>query len=103
MTGSRKISMVVATKSGVCLLFACGYRGSSLYPVRFNGRYGYMSKSGKLAINPQFTDEGRFSEGLAPVRMAGRWGYIDTKGRIAINPQFDTADHFTDGAALIGI
>src|SRR5438445_12001692 len=88
--------------TGICLLSSCNLGRSALFPVRVNGKYGYITKSGKIAINPQFDDVGRFAEGLAPVRMGRMWGYIDSQGKLAINPQFDVADPFSDGAALIG-
>src|SRR5437660_12636727 len=88
--------------SCVCLLFGCASGGAALFPVKMNGRYGYITKSGKVAINPQFDDVGQFSEGLAPVKLGKTWGYVDRNGKLAINPQFDVADPFSDGLALVG-
>src|SRR5437763_6989853 len=87
---------------GTSFLVACSSGNPSLHPIKMTGKYGYITKSGKIAINPQFDDVGRFAEGLAPVRMGRMWGYIDSQGKLAINPQFDVADPFSDGAALIG-
>src|SRR6185503_11490627 len=41
----------------------------TLFPVKSDGKYGYMDKSGKLVIKPQFAGASRFSEGLAAVQM----------------------------------
>jgi hypothetical protein len=87
---------------GICALFACASGSSCLFPVKLNGKYGFITKSGKVAIHPQFNDVGKFAEGLAPVKLGKSWGYIDRQGKLAIPPQFDVADPFSDGAALIG-
>ena len=60
-----------------------------LYPIKVNGKYGFMDRSGKTIITPQFDGAGGFSEGLADVRVGAKWGYIDTKGSVVITPQFD--------------
>src|ERR1035441_2919000 len=73
------------------------------FPVRVQGKYGFIDKGGKLVVQPQFEDAGLFDHGLAPVMMGGKWGYVDRKGRLAIAPQFDVADPFSDGLALVGL
>src|SRR5258708_5901695 len=92
------------------LLFQCSCglfqsnQGKSLHPAQSGAKYGYMDRSGKMLIPPQFDAAGSFSNGLAPVRVGAKWGYIDTKGVLAINPQFDLADPFSqDGLAVVGI
>src|SRR5690242_9436226 len=102
MTALSRKAYIGLTLTGICLLASCGLGRSALFPVKVNGKYGYITKSGKIAINPQFEDEGVFADGLAPVKTGGRWGYIDTSGKFAINPQFDIADPFSDGMALVG-
>src|SRR5260370_38941061 len=82
-------------------LISCASNGSSLFPIRQSGKYGYITKAGKVAINPQFDNVGKFSEGLAPVKMGKVWGYIDSQGKLVINPQFDVADRFAYGLALV--
>ncbi len=62
---------------------------------------GYIDKSGKYAINPQFEGAGQFGDGRAPVFVNGRWGYIDKTGRMAINPQFDEGGNFSEGLAVV--
>ena len=101
MSAKRK-TCIGLTLMGIGLLSACGLGGSALFPVKVGGKYGYMTKWGKIAITPQFDDEGVFAEGLAPVKLGRAWGYIDQNGKLAINPQFEAADPFSDGAALVG-
>ena len=67
---------------------------SGLYPINVNGKFGFMDRSGKTVITPQFDWTVGFSEGLASVRIGTKWGYINTKGTVAITPQFDFAMPF---------
>lgn len=66
-----------------------------------NGKYGYIDKTGKLAIAPKYENAGSFSEGLAAVQVGGKWGYIDTKGNLAIQPKFTSADSFSEELAKV--
>jgi hypothetical protein len=49
-------------------------------------RFGYIDKTGKFAINPQFDRAGDFEQGLAPVWVGGRQGYIDKNGKYVWSP-----------------
>src|SRR5689334_14892294 len=78
-----------------------GQQLSGLFLVRQDGKVGYVSKSGKLAISPQFENGAPFSDGLAVVQLGNRAGYVDKQGRIAINPQFDSGAPFSEGVAAV--
>ncbi len=71
--------------------------------VKVSGKWGYIDRSGRIVINPQFEEAGDFAQGLAPVKMGGKWGYIDRSGRIVINPQFEEAGGFTEGLARVKV
>lgn len=74
----------------------------TLIPVQTGEKWGYVNKSGKYIINPQFAEATTFENGLAVVQsMDGKYGFIDKKGKFVINPQFDNAEQFHDGLALI--
>lgn len=61
----------------------CQAQETELYPVRVNGKEGYIDATGRIVIKPQFDEvESSFSEGLAPVKIGNKWGYIDKTGRI---------------------
>lgn len=82
-----------------------------LFSITRNGQTGYIDKTGKIIIEPQFdgnTEE--FPEGLAPIRIDtdgiphhGKFGFIDTAGKIVIQPQFDEVSPFSEGLASIRV
>jgi hypothetical protein len=74
-----------------------------LFTVPVGGKYGYIDKTGKLAIAPQFYEADDFSEGLAAVEIDDSWGYIDKTGKVVITPQFDDAFGFSGGLAWVSI
>lgn len=69
-------------------------------------KYGYMDKTGRVVVEPQFFYAGHFSEGLAWVRvLQGRewlYGFIDKTGKFVIEPQFVyQPKDFVDGMAKV--
>ena len=91
--------------SGPWILLGCGFllcvactaaisqEGEDYFPVRENGKVGFMDKTGKIVISPQFDstlneDGVTFSEGLAAVYVGDKWGYIDKAGKFVIPPKF---------------
>ncbi|HDS30236.1 MAG TPA: WG repeat-containing protein, partial [Firmicutes bacterium] len=78
-----------------------------LAPVMIDGKWGFIDKTGKITINPQFDRAESFSEGLARVRLGdwktGKWGFIDKTGQFVISPQFDEASSFYEGLASVEI
>lgn len=80
-----------------------GQNTEKLYPIFEDNLYGYIDKTGKTIIKPQFLSAGQFSEGLAPVRLNGTYGYIDLKGEFVISPKFDVALPFYNELAKVFI
>jgi hypothetical protein len=71
-------------------------------------RYGFIHKSGEVAIPLQFKPRmgqlesmslSRFTEGLAPILFGNLYGYIDHKGDTVIPPVFREAGLFSEGLA----
>ena len=52
-----------------------------LYPVRQNGKWGYIDEQGAYGIRPAFDEASPFREGLALVQNGDKLAYIDTAGR----------------------
>ena len=76
---------------------------SGLFLIKQNDKYGYIDKTGKVVIEPQYERASDFSEGLAAIAVEKKWGYIDTTGKTVIEPQFDAAGKFTDDLAPVKV
>lgn len=51
---------------------------------------GFIDKTGKIVINPQFEFAHNFGKnGLAPVRIGEKMGAINRLGELVINPHYD--------------
>jgi len=81
-----------------------------LSTFQMKGKIGFMDKSGKIIIQPQFYDFGgddgpKFSEGLALVITSEtdfrdrKVVYIDKTGKVIISANFAGADDFSEGLA----
>lgn len=73
-------------------------------------RYGFINKSGEVAIPLRFEPRlgqmetmslSRFTEGLAPVMFGNLYGYIDHKGNTVIPAIFRDAGQFSEGLASV--
>lgn len=69
--------------------------------------WGYVDKTGKMFIQPQYEVAGPFAEGLAQVQKKVddhyRYGYIDPEGKTAIEFDFLEAGGFSEGLAAVRI
>lgn len=77
----------------------------SLFPVKAAGKIGYMNKSGKVIIKPQFDKGGQFSEGRASVMVSSgndeKWGFINKQGKFIVTPQYSQVENFSSGMARV--
>ncbi len=91
-----------------------------LAPISLGGKWGFMDRTGRLSIAPQFEDAENFSEGLAPVKVrrtdtvwcpadaSGNrsgstmmYGYVDKTGKLVIPAVFNSAEPFSEGVAAV--
>ncbi|MEZ6085587.1 MAG: WG repeat-containing protein [Phycisphaerae bacterium] len=72
-----------------------------LFPVRVEGKKGFINKDGELVIAPRFDNAYRFSEGLAAAMINDQWGYIDENGEWVIQPKFAMAGLFHSERACV--
>jgi WG containing repeat len=74
-----------------------------LLPIIKGMKYGYIDRTGKVVVKPQFDYAWDFHEGLGRFEINDKFGFVDTKGRIVIKPQFNMALNFSDGLAAVKI
>jgi WG containing repeat len=79
-----------------------------LYPVLQGGKWGYIDRSGKVVIKPQFDAAHPFYEGIARVMHGKRftakekWHYIDARGNaIATSLPINRAEDFSEGLGAV--
>lgn len=68
--------------------------------VRFNGKYYYINKNGKLSKQGFDYIEG-YSEGLARIYQGGKFGFIDEAGKAITPIVYDFAWDFEAGFAIV--
>lgn len=74
---------------------------SGLAPIRRGTKAGFVDRTGKIVIDPEWDSARGFRDGLASVRRDGLEGYINPKGAVVIEPQWPEALRFSDGLALV--
>ena len=50
------------------------------------GKYGFIDRTGKMVINPQFDNTYGFSDGLAWVTLGGKSFKINRAGQVLLDP-----------------
>ncbi len=77
-----------------------GFR-EGLVGVKLNCKWGFLSKTLKIAIPLKYDDVGSFQEGLAKAKFKGKWGYIDKAGKEIVPFKYDEIESFEDGLAKV--
>lgn len=96
--GNIKFSMVEAVEVKI---FNEGLAAFAILD-NFEKKWGFVDKTGKIVITPQFAEVGIFREGQCSFRNSDhKWGYIDKKGNFTINPQFDEVYDYINGNAVV--
>jgi hypothetical protein len=68
------------------------------------GRWGFIAKDGRFALNPTFSQLSEFKGGLAAASADGKkFGFIDKSGTFVITPTYDYALDFSEGYATVGV
>jgi hypothetical protein len=91
------------SKWAIACVLLCGIvhaADSGLLVVKAGGKYGFIDRSGALAIAPKYdmvlagsADNGQ----LLGVSIQGKWGFVDRSGKMAIEPRFDVVQPFENG------
>ncbi len=81
------------------------------YGLSTGGKSGYIDKTRKYVVPPQYDWTYGFSEGFASVNIGakdedgfpvgGKLGYINQTGKVVIDLRFDEAEGFENGLARV--
>ena len=61
----------------------------TLFPIKQLDKWGYIDRTGKVIVPPQYAAAGEFHQGRASVKVGDKFGFIDQTGKMVIPPQFD--------------
>lgn len=95
----RRGKVVFSDNSGGVL--ALGDFNEGLARIQGKSGWGYLGKTWKLRIKPQFEEARDFTNGIAAVKLDGKWGFIDKTGRFVIEPTFEAADDLDDRLIMV--
>lgn len=78
----------------------------ALFPIRQNGKFGYINAAGQVVIPPRFFQidsnrERHFLGDLQAVWIGDRAGYIDGTGKVVIGAEFTLALPFSENLASV--
>jgi hypothetical protein len=68
-----------------------------------DGKCGYIDRTGKFVIKPDFDSAGSFINGLALVSKNDLMGFIDKTGNAIVPLRYKEAASFSEGLASVGI
>ena len=113
--GKRRLKQIILLSTYLLLTFVCHNiqaqerQSDDLFVIYVNNKAGFINKTGKVVVEPQFDRAGDFTEGLAPVSFLNykskkgyTTGFIDNTGKFVIKPQFESATSFSNGLSVIG-
>jgi hypothetical protein len=83
---------IYGTKRSRFVYEAIGNYSDGLFPVKRNGRWGFMNRNGKEVIYCVYDDVSVFSRDLIIVSFHGESGVIDRKGNWVITPRKGTME-----------
>lgn len=71
-----------------------------LYPIRIDGKFAYMDRTGKIIVAPQFQRAWDFHDGMAQVDSSTEGhGIMDAAGKAIFPHQFSWIGDFSEGLA----
>ena len=100
----KRIISIISVMVFACIsVFAEGDgEKDNLIPVMLNDKWGYIDRTGKFVVEPQFDRVFWFTEnGWALIERNGKSGYIDRTGKIIISPQFDKVYCFAENGLAV--
>jgi hypothetical protein len=104
-----RLKTVIVASITVILLSAAGLVADTnpLFPVEVGGKWGFIDRTGKVVIAPQFSRVWEFSEDMAVVEKGygqeKAFGYVDKTGKSAVEPTFAGTWGFSEGLAAVRV
>src|SRR5579885_1061207 len=89
--------------TGSGLIHAQDESAIELYPIVKHGKWGYIDKTGKVVIKPQFKAAEQFSDGLGLIWTNHGNAYVDRAGKVVIGAPALSEGWFNEGLAAINI
>lgn len=86
------LTIFIVVLSAAHNVVAQGYVSDNWFPIQVDGKYGFIERTGKIVLEPQFEAVRGFTEGIAAARSGGKWGLIDRTGKFILEPKFDWID-----------
>ena len=62
---------------------------ASVFPFKYDGKYGYINEKGEIVIRDQYDKAGSFSEGKAFVHNSDGWHIIDTDNSVLFSSKYN--------------
>jgi len=82
--------------------FCCGcHSNDHLFPVKVDGKVGYINQHGQIVVTPRFNEGYTFTDGMAIVGLAGKYGYLDLTGTVVLPLQYAEAHGFGNNHAQV--
>ena len=96
----RKFFILTST---ILLVFGCKteHRNEFVVPVKYEGKFGFIDRTGDWFIEPQFDSVSNFWNGYASVFKDNKEGIINTSGKQIIDYKYDFIGLFENGWALV--
>lgn len=74
-----------------------------LFPIQQQGKWGFIDRTSKVAVPPQFEHTADFHGGRASVKVRDKFGFVNETGNVVIPPQFNQVAEFSEGLARMAI
>lgn len=94
--------------TGFQFTFSSGRLSNGMANVQLEngGPHGFIDKTGRVVVTPQYSATGDFHEERARVRLQGsgrdQYGFIDKAGKLVIPAIYDDVNYFSSGVAAVG-
>jgi hypothetical protein len=65
------------------------------------GKWGFIDKTGKIAVQPQYDSVFNYQNGYAAVKRNGKLGFVNKEGKVVIPIVYDNVGAFRNGMVVV--